>query len=72
MVMRFLAIGGLAIMGMYAQEETPDHRLRNSEAVLHEVMSAPDKAIPRDLLQKAQCVIIVPGLKKGAFLIGGE
>jgi len=72
MMIRLVAVGGLAIVGMYAQEETPDHRLRSSEAVLHEVMAAPDKAIPRDLLEKAQCVIIVPGLKKGAFLVGGE
>ena len=72
MMIRLVAVGGLAIAGMYAQEENPDHRLRSSEAVLHEVMAAPDKGIPRDLLEKAQCVIIVPGLKKGAFLIGGE
>jgi lipid-binding SYLF domain-containing protein len=35
-------------------------------------MATPDKAIPQDLLRKAQCVVIVPGLKKGAFVVGGE
>jgi lipid-binding SYLF domain-containing protein len=35
-------------------------------------MAAPDKGIPRDLLEKAQCVVIVPGVKKGAFIIGAE
>jgi SH3 domain-containing YSC84-like protein 1 len=40
--------------------------------VLHEILSAPDKGIPEDLLAKAQCVMIVPGLKKGAFIVGGE
>jgi lipid-binding SYLF domain-containing protein len=35
-------------------------------------MSAPDKGIPRDLLDKAQCIVIVPGLKKAAFVFGAE
>ncbi len=35
-------------------------------------MAAPDKGIPRDLLERAQCVVIVPGLKKAAFLVGGD
>ena len=35
-------------------------------------MAAPDRGIPRDLLEKAQCVVIVPGLKKAAFMFGGD
>ena len=35
-------------------------------------MSAPDKGIPQDLLEKAQCIVVVPGLQKGAFIIGGK
>jgi lipid-binding SYLF domain-containing protein len=35
-------------------------------------MSATDKAIPRDLLQKSQCLVIVPGVKQGAFIVGGK
>jgi lipid-binding SYLF domain-containing protein len=62
----------LATPALYGQEETPDHRLRTSTDVLHEVMSAPDKGIPHDLLSKAQCVVIVPELKKAAFIVGGE
>ena len=58
--------------GLWAQEETPDHRLRTAADVFHEVTAAPDKGIPRDLLEKAQCVVIVPGLKKAAFLVGGD
>src|SRR5215831_7690627 len=34
--------------------------------------SEPDKGIPQDLLEKAHCVVIVPGLKKGAFIVGGK
>src|ERR1700694_3376410 len=67
----FLVIG-LALGALYGQERAPDERLRTSTTVLHEILSAPDKGIPRDLLAKAQCVMIVPGLKKAAFLVGGE
>jgi SH3 domain-containing YSC84-like protein 1 len=56
----------------WAQEDTPDHRLRASADVFHEIMAAPDKGIPRDTLERAQCVVIVPGLKKAAFLVGGD
>lgn len=65
---------GAAILatGLWAQEETPDHRLRSAASVLRETMNAPDKGIPRDLLEKAQCVVIVPGLKKAAFVVGGD
>jgi len=47
-------------------------RLDASATVLHEIMAAPDKGIPQDLYGKAVCAIIVPGLKKGAFIIGGK
>jgi SH3 domain-containing YSC84-like protein 1 len=65
---------GTAILatGLLAQEETPDHRLRAAADVLHETLGAPDKGIPRDLLQKAECVVVVPGLKKAAFVVGAD
>jgi lipid-binding SYLF domain-containing protein len=47
-------------------------RLDDSIALISEVMGAPDKAIPQDLLNKAACIVLVPGLKKGAFLIGAK
>lgn len=62
----------LAATTLYGQEQTPDHRLKTAGAVLHEIMSAPDKGIPADLLAKAQCVVVVPGLKDAAFVFGGE
>src|SRR3984957_10961581 len=57
---------------LIAQEETPDKRLKDSAATFHEIMAAPDRSIPRHLLERAQCIIIVPGMKKAAFLVGGE
>src|ERR1700694_1032769 len=47
-------------------------RLDAAADVMTEIMSAPDKGIPQDLLDKSECVVIVPGLKKGAFIIGGK
>lgn len=55
-----------------AAAETATERLAASAEVFQEVMSTPDKGIPQDLLAKAQCVIIVPGLKKAAFVVGGQ
>jgi SH3 domain-containing YSC84-like protein 1 len=69
---RLLFSVALVATALYGQEETPDHRLKTASAVVHEIMSAPDKGIPKDLLAKAQCVVIVPGLKDAAFFVGGE
>jgi lipid-binding SYLF domain-containing protein len=55
-----------------AQEDAPDHRLRRSAEVFHEIMAAPDRGIPHGVLDRSQCVVIVPGVKKAAFVVGGE
>lgn len=47
-------------------------RLKEAAAVLSEVMEIPDRAIPQDLLARAECVVVVPGMKKGAFIVGGK
>jgi len=62
--------GSLSLL--FAQEETADHRLRRSAEVFNEIMATPDQGIPSDLLNKARCVVIIPGVKKGAFVVGGE
>jgi lipid-binding SYLF domain-containing protein len=53
-------------------EKAAAKRLQESTTVLQEVMDGSDKSIPQDLLDKAQCIVIVPGLKKGAFIIGAK
>ena len=47
--------------------ESYQQRLADSTTVLREMSHTSDKGIPQDLLQKAQCVVVVPGLKKIAF-----
>jgi lipid-binding SYLF domain-containing protein len=49
-----------------------DKRLQVAATTMKEVMGIPDKAIPEDLLNKAYCIVIVPDLKKGAFIVGAK
>jgi lipid-binding SYLF domain-containing protein len=53
------------------REATKD-RLDHAGAVLHEVMSAPDKGIPEEVLDHAKCIAIVPHMLKGGFVFGAE
>lgn len=53
-------------------DHNPNARLAQASEVLRAAVSAPDKGIPRDLLEKAECVGVFPGMKKGAFVVGGE
>ena len=56
----------------HAQEGNADKRMENSAEVVREMLNMPDKGIPKDLLEKAKCAVVIPGLKKGAFGIGGK
>jgi lipid-binding SYLF domain-containing protein len=47
-------------------------RIQEAATVLKEIHAVPDKDIPQDLWEKAECVIVVPSLKKAAFVVGGE
>jgi SH3 domain-containing YSC84-like protein 1 len=67
-----LAAIALLALQLHAQDETPDKRLERTAATYREIMSAPDRAIPVNLLDKALCIVIVPGVKKAAFVVGGE
>ena len=71
-VIHFCALVAATAAMLPAQEETPDKRLRAATDTLHEIMAAPDHSIPRDLLDRSRCIVIVPGMKKAAFIVGGE
>lgn len=51
---------------------TAADRLEAATADLTAMASASDKGVPRDLLNKATCVVVIPNLKKGGFIVGGE
>src|ERR1035438_5720999 len=52
-------------------EATVD-RLDHAGAVLHEIMAAPDRGIPEEVLEHAKCVAVVPHMLKGGFVFGAE
>ena len=69
-----LATSIVACLPMFAANDAEEtaHRLHEAASVFSEVTSAPDKGIPRDLIERAKCVAIVPGVKKGAFIVGAK
>jgi SH3 domain-containing YSC84-like protein 1 len=72
---QIMALGLIWFVGvtpLYAQESSPDKRLRNASLAFREVMQEPDKGIPLDLFDKSRCIVIIPGVKKAAFIVGGK
>src|SRR3954454_4915937 len=47
-------------------------RMDDAATLFSEIMGAPDQSIPQDLVDKSHSIVLVPGLKKGAFVIGGK
>jgi len=67
-----ILVAALAIAPLLAKDNEPAKRLGEAAAVFSEIMAAPDKGIPQDLLGNAHCIVIVPGLKTAAFVVGGK
>ena len=56
----------------FAADTKTAERLDDAASLFSEVMSTPDKGIPQDILSKSYCVILVPDLKKAAFIVGAK
>src|ERR1700737_342476 len=67
-----LALAPLAVAPLLAKDNDNAKRLNEAAAVFTEVMGAPDKGIPQELLEHAHCIVIVPALKTAAFIVGGK
>ena len=61
----------MTTVATFASDEREEDRVKDAGVVLKEILNIPDD-IPQDLLDKAECVIILPSVKKGAFGIGGS
>ncbi len=73
MIASLVGIGlSFATAAQGADVQKLDDRIAAAHDVLHELMATPDKGIPLDIAAKAHCVAVIPGLKKGAFLVGAE
>ena len=72
-IMFGLAVMSLATMSWASDSKQSDtERLDKAAAVLHEVMSAPDKGIPQEVMDHAKCVAVVPHMIKGGFVFGAQ
>src|SRR5271165_49166 len=55
-----------------SNREATDNRLDHAGAVLHEVMAAPDKGIPEEVLEHAKCIAVVPHMLKAGLVFGAD
>ena len=66
-------VAALAASAVYAADKYKEaDRVEDATNLLSDMLQAPDKGIPQDLLNKAHCAVIIPGMKKGAFIVGAE
>jgi len=74
------SLGALAVLATLAlpvalsatSDKTLNKRIAAAAAVLDELRATPDQDIPKDLWDKAECVAVIPSVKKAAFVVGGE
>ena len=75
--MRKLVVAGVVLLASSvavsaAMSRGQEKRLRDAADVLYELHETPDKDVPQDLWDKAACVVVIPSVKKAAFIFGGE
>jgi lipid-binding SYLF domain-containing protein len=73
--MRVVTTGLLIALSLTAATklvEQNEHRLDEAANVFSEIMATPDKGIPQDLLNRAYCIVVVPALKSGGFIVGAK
>src|ERR1700739_5017168 len=66
-----LVLMSMSVMAFAANDQREEDRVKDAGDVLKEILNIPDD-IPQDLLDKAECVVVLPSVKKGAFGIGGS
>jgi len=71
MVIRFSLLMLFAFAPAAIAEDALE-RVTEAKTVFEEIMASSDKGIPRDLLAKAHCVVIVPSVKRAGFIVGGQ
>lgn len=67
-----LVAGSTLLLCGADKESDSIRRIEAATTVFNEIMAAPDKGIPEEILEKAQCVGIVPGLKRAGFIVGAK
>jgi SH3 domain-containing YSC84-like protein 1 len=69
-----LCLAGAATLSAHAAADkaTLDSRVQAATDTIQQIMSVPDKAVPNKIAQQATCIGVIPGMKKGAFIVGAE
>jgi lipid-binding SYLF domain-containing protein len=62
----------VCVLGASVAQAVETDRLRASAEVLKALRAAPDDGIPEELWNRAECVVVIPSMKKAAFIFGGE
>jgi lipid-binding SYLF domain-containing protein len=70
--MKLFLLTAIAIVPLLAKDLEPAKRLNEAAAVFSEIMAAPDKGIPQEMIEHASCIVIVPDLKTAAFFFGAK
>jgi lipid-binding SYLF domain-containing protein len=65
-------IATVSVAAHAADKAKLDERIDAAHEVLHQLMATPDKGIPFGITSHATCVAVIPSVKKGAFVVGGE
>ncbi len=75
----FILLTVFAMSGSISAQKVNKKELKNAQKrvdsateVMNEIMKTADKAIPKEILEKAEAVVVFPGVVKGAFIIGGQ
>jgi lipid-binding SYLF domain-containing protein len=69
-ILIFVFAGSMAFAASAREEAT--ERLQKATEVLHQLTDTPDRGIPEEVLAGAKCIVIVPHLVKGGFIVGGK
>jgi lipid-binding SYLF domain-containing protein len=71
LIVCFIVVLISSLASFAANDEREEDRVKDAGEVLKEILNIPED-IPQDLLDKAECVVVLPSVKKGAFGIGGS
>jgi lipid-binding SYLF domain-containing protein len=72
-VLALFCVAGISLSAFAASDmATLNDRLEKSRIVVDELSRTPDSGIPDGIIKQATCVAVVPSLKKGAFIVGGQ
>ena len=71
-----LVVAGMTVGGFAADDDKTESaevkRVQSAATVMDQIMGTPDKGIPKEILESAKCVAVVPSMIKGGFIVGAR